>query len=296
MADLKYFDGTEWISLKGSDGQNGGDGTPPVQAGGRLTLDIGEPVAMEDMIASTLHYVPYIGDTFSVYDSSSSLWVARKCPALSLDISSLTANTVHDIFLSYVSDNWVLSAVAWADDRTRAVDLQRVDGIATNGANVSQRLIGTIKTNGTSQIEYTNDNRCVWNAYNQVQSVVQTRWYKTIAYDTPTWIPYGGSTTNGESRVSFVVGIPTPVQMTSNITQRFLYTGVVLDDLSEPWNNGQYTGTPGLNGNTTGGYITTPAIQSRVSPAGYNFVQACVFGFNSSSGAEDMLVQGVYMA
>lgn len=288
-------DGLEFSTedLRGSDGQNGGDGTPPIQTGGRLTLEAGVPVMAGDVVSPVLYYTPYSGDTFSVYDPDQSLWVARRFSELSLDISGLAANTVHDIFISYTSDSWLLTPVAWANDRARAVELSRLDGVAVSGSDNTHRWLGTFRTNAAGQVEAKKINNCLFNAYNKVQHIVQSYWLKQFAYGSLAWIPYANDSTNGQARASFVVGSPTPVSMTGSHTQRFMYTGVVLDDLSESWNGGGYQGTPGHNGSATVN-VTTPAVTSQVAPSGYNFVQSVCYGLNGSSNGSDMTIQGVY--
>ena len=293
MSDLQYFDGTDWISLKGSDGQNGGDGTPPIQTGGRLTLQSNVPVMVGDGVSSVLYYTPYSGDTFSVYDPDQSLWVARRFPELSMNVSGLAANTVHDIFLGYSSDNWVLSSSAWTNDKTRATQLERLDGVAVSEADNTQRFIGTIRTNGSGQIENKKINRCVWNAYNQVLLTAETRWFNVFAYAGATWIPYANNTTNGQARVSFVAGGVANLTMISPCMAKYGYTGIVLGDLSESWNGGEYTGTPGHSGNNLGA-TTTTTIDSKVAPAGYNFIQGVIQGISADSLFRDLTIQGSY--
>lgn len=284
--------GDIWIDPTG-DELNGGDGTPPIQSGGRLTLVSNSPVYQDDAWGPTLYYTPYTSDTFSVYDPDQTLWVARIFPELSIDVSVLAADTVHDLFISYESDNWVMTPAAWTNDRTRSVGLSRLDGVLVSGSDVTKRWVGTFRTNSVGHIEQKKINNCLWNVYNQVQQVVETRWLFNFAYATQAWIPYASSVTNGQARVSFVVGANTPITMIGSHTQKLMYSGVVLDDLSEPWNGGAYMGTPGHNGSSTI-LVTTPGVDSQVSPAGYNFVQSVVYGINGNSSATDMTIQGVY--
>lgn len=287
--------GDLWIDPSDDDGVNGGDGTPPIQAGGRLTLDPNQPVMVQDTVSSTLYYVPYTGDTFSVYSPEVSLWVARKFSTLSLDVGSLSANKIYDIFLSYDSDSdsWVITPAAWADDKTRATELSRLDGIVVSGTDSTQRLIGTIRTNGSGQVEGKKINRCLWNAYNQVLLTVETRWFNVFAYSGATWIPYANSTTNGQARVSCVLGAATNISMISPCMAKYGYTGVVLGDLSESWNGGEYTGTPGHSGHPEGA-TTTTTVDSKVAPAGYNYVQGVISGINGTSLFRDLTIQGNY--
>lgn len=282
MADLKYYDGTEWVSLKGEDGSGGGDGTVPIQTGGRLSLSSTTPVMSGDTISDTIYYVPYSGDTVSIYDGKN--WAAtRLTGTVSLSIAALAANTVHDVFLGTDETSWSMTCVPWADDLNRNVELSRVDGIFVSPSDSSLRYVGTIRTNGAGQVEATEINYCIWNAYNQIKVEVSTRFYAPWGYQTPVWTSYGSSSTNGEARVSFVTGLASVVSMKSNQNLFKGYGGVWLGPILNPSDPNSF---PRTAANATGGYAASSAFLTQTSPGGYNYVQSISTGVGGGGFSE----------
>ena len=279
--------------LRGSDGQNGGDGTVPIQTGGRLSLTADSPIMSSDVVSDTIHYVPYSGDTVSLYDSTASQWVGRRLTgAVSLSVASLTANTVHDVFLGSNGTSWAMACVPWANDSDRNSELALVDGILVSPSDNALRYVGTIRTNGAGQVEATEINYCIWNAYNQVKVEVSTRFYAPWGYQTGAWVSYGGSSTNGEARVSFVTGLASVVSMKSNQNLYLGYGGVWLGPILNPSDPNSFNRTAA---NSTGGYGASSAFLTQTSPGGYNYVQSISTGA-AGGGFSECSTYGEFLA
>jgi hypothetical protein len=242
-----------------------------------------------DVVSDTVYYVPYAGDTVSVFLDSK--WKAiRLTGSVSLLVSTFTANTVFDVFLGHNGSVWSMSAVEWTSDSVRSEELNLLDGILVNGSDNSKRYVGTVRTNGSGQVEATKINYCIWNAYNQKVVDINTRWAQTWTYATNKWAPYGNNSVNGQARVSFVCGLPANIQMVSNQTSRFAYTGVSLNALV-----GGYLGTPGYNQRTDSS-VTSPAFASGTSEVGYNFVQSIVYGLSGATNLTECETRGSFLA
>ena len=283
-------DGDFWVDESEGDDTGGGDGTVPIQTGGRLSLEQNNSVMVDDVVSGTIFYVPFSGDTVSVL--SGSVWKAtRLTGSVALSVATLAANTVHDIFLSNDGTGWLMNAVAWSSDTTRTANLNMVDGILVKSGSNSERYVGTIRTNGSGQVEAKAINYCIWNAYNQRVVNIHTRWNQTWTYATGTWTSYGNNSVNGQARVSFVCGLRIDVQMTSNQTSRYAYTGVSLGSIAGKG----YPGTPGYVG-STGMSATSPAFASAVAEIGYNYVQSCVYGNGGSTLLTECETRGSFLA
>lgn len=160
---------------------------------GRLTLTSGTPVMQTSVTAATtVYYTPYAGNMVPIYNGTDMVPVAfsevsqattdtTKSPA------AATTNSNYDIFCWVDSGtNRCTRGPAWTNDTTRSAGtaLVMVNGIYLNNASITngpaaQRgtYVGTIRTNGTSTVDYTFGSIAagggmatfgVWNAYNRV--------------------------------------------------------------------------------------------------------------------------------
>jgi len=103
--------GTTWTSSAPA----GGGGSNSI-CDGRLTLSSTDPVTTtnvneDDTAAGTLYFLPYTGNKIALYTGSA--WQVYEWSSASLNLSSLSAHVIYDIF-AYASGSTVtLEAVSW---------------------------------------------------------------------------------------------------------------------------------------------------------------------------------------
>lgn len=158
-----------------------------VDPGGRLTLTSGTPVTTGDVTgATTIHYAPhkhskvplYDGSAWSLHDIGSGL--SQTTTDTTKSPAAVAADTCYDVFIWL--DNGTLResrGPAWASDTSRGTgagtsELERVDGRWVNKVSISngpaaQRglYVGTIRSDGSSQVNDSLAKRHVWNAYHR---------------------------------------------------------------------------------------------------------------------------------
>jgi len=194
------------------------------QPRGRLSLTSATPVTTADVTAATtVYYTPYNGSTVPIYNGTSFVDTAftelsqattdaTKSPA------AVAASKVYDIFVW--NDSGTMRATrgpAWSSDTSRGTgagtsELQMVSGVWTNkvsitngpGANLGT-YVGTIRSDGSSQINDSVTLRHVWNAYNRVERpMAKTDTTDTWTYTTTTIRQANGSAAN---QVDYVCGL-----------------------------------------------------------------------------------------
>jgi len=152
----------EWATAAGGGG--GGGGSNSVNDF-RLTLADGDPVPAANQTAkTTLYCTPYTGNGLALYDGSD--WSVLPSAQVSAAIPS-TTNTNHDVFGYDASGTLTLEFVAWTNATTRATAIVKQDGVWVKSGDATRRLLGTIRTTGTSgQCEDSRTSRFVANISN----------------------------------------------------------------------------------------------------------------------------------
>ena len=197
---------------------------------GRLTLESGVAVSTTDQTAkTTVYFTPHIGTNISLYDSGD--WDIFTFSELSLSISGYTADTNYDIFIYNNSGTLTLQSVAWTDDTNRATDIITLNGVYVLSGATTRRYLGTIRTtSSTGQCEDSEDRRFVWSYYNQVKKYQQAKLNMPggHSYATQTYRPVSNSTTVGETRYEFVVGLDTYATTSHNHHHRYMYSNYIM--------------------------------------------------------------------
>lgn len=159
-----------------------------VPPGGRLTLEAGVAISPGDVAgAATVRYTPHLHDKVRLYDGTRWKWFtfaelsqttadATKSPA------AVANNSNYDVFVW--NDAGTVRATrgpAWTGDGTRGAgagttELEYFEGrwvnkvAITNGPLARRGLyVGTIRSDGSAQINDTLTKRHVWNTYNRVR-------------------------------------------------------------------------------------------------------------------------------
>lgn len=191
---------------------------------GRLTAVSGSPVPTTDTATvSTLYFSPYKGNVVTVYNGS--LWVPYTFSELSLTLSGLTSGKNYDVF-AYVNGGALTFDLgpAWSTDTSRGTgagttELQLVSGVWTNKVALTTLIrshsvsanqgvyIGTIRTISTSATTDSLYQRYVYNAYNRVGRKMYTVYSSAHTYTTASWRAWNSNTTEGQARMSFVMGL-----------------------------------------------------------------------------------------
>jgi hypothetical protein len=215
--------GVEWSSTA----------TLPMLADGRLTLSSNTPVVEPNASsATTLYYTPYLGNRITLYNGT--VWAIYTFTERSIAVPA-TSNTNYDVFIYDNSGTLTLDLTAWTNDTTRATALTTQDGVLVKTGATTRRYIGTVRTDPTSgRISDTPDQRHVWNMYNRVAAHFYAGTTGTYTYTTATWRAAGGITTLGLSRVQWVCGQNTHIQLTNysmayNTSSLYVAAGIGID-------------------------------------------------------------------
>ena len=201
-------------------GPSGVVGTPR----GRLTLTSGTCVTTADVTAATtLYYTPCTGATVPIYNGS--VFVDTVFAELSQATSDNTkspaavaASKVYDIFVW--NDTGTVRATrgpAWSSDTVRGTgagttELQQLSGIWTNkvaitngpGANAGT-YVGTVRSDGSSQLNDSATLRHVWNCYNRKQrKMLRHESTASWTYTTAVWRQANAAAAN---QLDFVLGL-----------------------------------------------------------------------------------------
>lgn len=224
-----------------------------LEPGGRLTLSTGVPVTTAEVGgATTVRYTPHKHDRIKLYDGTRWKWYtfaelsqattdATKSPA------AVAVNSNYDMFVW--DDGGTVRCTrgpAWTSDTGRGTGAattelelfegRRVNKIAiTNGPAARRGLyVGTVRTDGSSQVNDTLAHRHVWNMYHRVaraMRVVETT--DSWAYTSATIRQARGTTLNqldivrglDEDAVSAAVN----ALASSSVGACNVFTGVGLD-------------------------------------------------------------------
>jgi hypothetical protein len=218
--------------------------------GGRLTLTSNTPVPFTDITNSTLYYTPYTANYVSLYDTVTARWVLYPFTEVSLNVSTLAANTNYDVFMRKDAvAGFVLETLAWSSNTTRAINSLTLTAgrVYVRTSDNSQRYIGTVRTQSTGIIADTNSLRYVWNMDNRVRRIATASDNTSHTYAGTNgvyrpWRNLSEALALGVSRVQFV-------------------TGLASDHVSAQWYGTVY--------NSSG---IAPALDSRTAPIGLVYV------------------------
>ncbi|MGH8526395.1 MAG: hypothetical protein ACREXY_19965, partial [Gammaproteobacteria bacterium] len=195
------------------------------EPGGRLSLATGDPVTLSDITGATIvYYVPYKHDKIPLYDGSA--WASH---TIATELSQTTADTTkspaavannsnYDLFIWLDSATLRLSrGPPWSSDTSRGTgvgttELERVNGRYVNKVSISngpgaQRglYVGTVRSDGSAQINDTAAKRHVWNNCNRVLRLMYVfEATDSWNYTTATLRQANGSTAN---QLDFVLGL-----------------------------------------------------------------------------------------
>lgn len=191
-----------------SNGSGGGGGTTSISViNGRLSTESGVPVSTSDRTGqSTIYFMPYQGNQIGLYNGSG--WSLLTFSQISLVLSGLTSGKNYDVFVDYNSGTpQIVLSAAWASDSTRTDAIALQDGIYVKSGTPAYRLVGTIRTTGTTTTEDSLAKRFMWNLYNQVE-----RPMKAATETTDSWTYNNGTTwrqanANTANQLAFVVGL-----------------------------------------------------------------------------------------
>jgi hypothetical protein len=170
--------------------------------GGRLTLTSATPVTSSNVTgATTVYFTPYLSNLIQVYDGTR--WNVKTFTELSQlttdatkSPAACTTNSNYDVFVW--NDSGTMRATrgpAWTSDTARGTgvgtsELELFEGryvnknAITNGPAARRgHFVGTIRTDGSSQVNDSAAKRHVWNMYNRIKK------HMVVTETTPTW-PY----------------------------------------------------------------------------------------------------------
>jgi hypothetical protein len=133
----------------------------------------------------------------------------------SLSISTLTASANYDIFGYYTGSALALEALAWTDATTRATALTTQDDIYVKNGDATRRYLGTIRiTATTGQCEDSQQNRYVYNLYNQVSRDLfccpgynDNNSGTAASVSNTSFAEFTGGGSAGNGTVNFVIGV-----------------------------------------------------------------------------------------
>ena len=202
--------------------------------GGRLTLSSGHPASPPSATPSAnVYFTPYLGDTIPVWNGSAFLF--QNCPELTCVLADGTfspapavAAAVYDLFVWNNGTNFILSrGPAWSNPGARGYSLSSVNGIVVNAASITNGPgagygvhVSTIYTDaGAATVTYNPTPAAasggpaggawigLWNRYNRIVSAgVEQDNKSSWTYNSTTWRPADGGSSNLNNRVSFIVG------------------------------------------------------------------------------------------
>lgn len=205
----------------------------------RLTTESGVPVSTSDRTSqSTLYLTPYIGNQIALYDGSTT-WTVRSTTEISLALSGLTSGKNYDVFAYWTGSAVALElSAAWTNDTTRADALTTQSGVYVKSGATTRRLVGTIRTTGTTTTEDSATKRFVWNASNRVwRHLLATDSTDSWTYSSLTWRQARASSANqveyvcGLAGDAVAVALVTSVRVNSFVSAR---VGIGLDSTTAP--------------------------------------------------------------
>lgn len=161
--------------------------------GGRLTLTTGTPVTTSDVSGSTVYYVPHKHDKVPLYDGTSwtlysigNTGVSQLNGDTTKSPAAVVGNTNYDLFVwNDAGTIRVSRGPAWTSATARGTgagtsELQQVNGRYVNKVGISNGpsaqcglYVGTVRSDGSSNINDSLAKRHVWNNYNRVERAMR---------------------------------------------------------------------------------------------------------------------------
>lgn len=200
-----------------------------LEAGGRLSLASGNAIPTTDVTgATTVYYVPFKHNKVPLYDGSGWLLhtVASQLSQASSDTTkspaAVAASSVYDVFIWDDAGTLRLSrGPAWTSDTARgtgagtteldSVDARYVNKYAISNGPAAQKglYVGTIRSDGSSQLTDSFAKRRVWNANNRLRRPMRIPGYSSTpsswTYNTATLRQANADTVN---QLDYVCGLP----------------------------------------------------------------------------------------
>ena len=296
---LPYWNGTSFSKFE----------NPIKTPNGRLTLTTGVPVLASTVTgAGTIYYTPYVGMQTPIYDGtrfvntghgeiSQALSDTTKSPA------AATTDSNYDLFVW--NDSGTVRCTrgpAWTSATARGTgagtsELSRLFGTWTNAQAITNgpaanrgTYVGTIRTNGSSTVDFTMAALAaggtagfvgLWNAYNRVPVAMSAQdSTDTWAYTTATWRSANNS---AGMRVSFINGLAEGVRQATYRSCAHNTSGIqhaigIGYDATNAIAAGSLTS---VDGATTFGSLT--ANYAANAGLGFHFLQAIEFSYASGT-------------
>lgn len=196
------------------------------EPGGRLTLTAGTPVTTGNVTgATTVYYVPYAsskvplfdGTTWSLFDIGSS-GLSQTTLDNTKSPAAVANNSVYDLFIWNDSGTVRLSrGPLWTSDTARGTgagttELQQVNGRWVNKVSITSGpaaqcglYVGTIRSDGSAQINDSLTKRHVWNTHHRVARTMRaTDAASTWGYNTGT---LRQANANAANQLDYVQGL-----------------------------------------------------------------------------------------
>lgn len=294
---------TDTITIAAS---GSGSGSPSIPQG-RITLTTVTPVLTGNVSgATTVYYTPYTGQYVPIY--SGSAWamtdVGGELSQATTDTTkspaACTTNSNYDFFVWNDGGTYRCTrGPAWSSDTSRGTgagttELQAISGIYTNKNAITNgpaanrgTYVGTIRTNGTSTVDFNLGASAVggtagfiglWNQYNRV------RWAANPQDSTASW-SYGTASwravdASNAMRVSFVCG------QNEGIVDA-IYNGVCnVSSAAGGYGLGYDSTTALATGSTPGaalvaGTSSAVAVYAGLPGLGFHYIQALEYGGTS---------------
>ena len=225
-----YYDITSSLLYVYNDGawRAVGTGTEtvlPSVCDARLTLTTGVPVTTADVTAaSNLYLTRYQGAHVALWDGSA--WVLHEVPSadVALVLSGLTSGANYDVFLHDSTGTLTLSLSApWANATTRTDALAVRDGVRVLAADHTRRLVGTLRTTGTTSTEDSLLKRFLRNEARPVPRVGRfAEGTDNWTYSTNQWRQANG---NAAAMVQFLAGPTDLVEIRRRCASKHTSTG-----------------------------------------------------------------------
>jgi len=234
---------------------------------GRLTLTSGEPRPSTVVTgASTVYFSPYLGNYISLYNGN---WNVYEFEEASLDISSLTASTLYNVYGYWDGQALQLEA------STTATATQ--DGRLVKSGDPTRLYLGTIYTSGAGTTEHSAAKKFVWNYFNQFPLRL-IKWDATShTYGTAAYRYWNNDSAN---KVEFVIGLTgwfvdfTIDMDTTAGAAATAYVGAGLDTASAP---------NAVAGISTGIRSRAAQTAKEMLSAGYHYISALEYATATST-------------
>jgi hypothetical protein len=267
------WNGTAWLSTQPSTSIGN------TFSSGRLTLSSGVPVTTSDVSSTVIYYTPYNGNMISLYDGSN--WTSFAFTERTLSLSSLTTNTLYDVFLYNNAGTLTLELTAWSSSTVRATALVLINGVYLKSGSLTRRYLGTFRATGSNTTASSKNNRLLWNLNNQVELVVHQDTFSTYGYTGHTYTTAAWRAWNNDSnqRIGYVVGLDRGISVGFGCA-----SSGALSSQGAGWDNS----VPGYDSvDVTGRAGRT--YSSRGSFLGYHYIQMWEYGLSGTNYIQAIL-------